>query len=62
MALSRIYKQKKEGNKTPVLKQESFERLEEVMTQAGELKENAPYEKIVNNTFAEKAVNGDGDF
>ena len=56
------YKDIDAWNKTPVLKQESFERLEEVMTQAGELKENAPYEKIVNNTFAEKAVNGDGDF
>ena len=41
----------------PVLKQEGFERLQEVMTQAGELKEKAPYEKIVNNKYSEKAEN-----
>lgn len=43
-------------NDTPVLKQEVFERLEEVMIMAGELKENAAYDKIVNNQYAEKAV------
>ena len=41
---------------TPLLKQEVFERLEEVMIMAGELKENAPYDKIVNNQYAEKAM------
>ena len=41
---------------TPILKEESFNRLQEVMMQAGELKEKVPYEKIVNNTYAEKAV------
>lgn len=43
-------------NDTPVLKKEVFERLEEVMTMAGELKEKVPYEKIVNNQYAEKAI------
>lgn len=41
---------------TPVLKAESFDRLQEVMTQAGELKQSAPYDKVVNNTYAEKAI------
>lgn len=41
---------------TPVLTQESFERLEEVMIMAGELEENAPYDKIVNNKYAEEAI------
>lgn len=43
-------------NDTPVLKKEVFERLEEVMTMAGELKENVPYDEIVNNQYAEEAI------
>lgn len=43
-------------NDTPILKQEAFERLEEVMTMAGELEEKVPYEKIVNNKYAEEAI------
>ena len=39
-------------NDTPVLKEESFERLQEVMTSAGELEQKAPYDKIVNNKYA----------
>lgn len=41
-------------NETPVLTKESFDRLQEVMSMAGELPNKAPYEKIVNNTYAEK--------
>lgn len=40
----------------PVLKPAAFDLLQQVMTQAGELKQAAPYDKIVNNSFAEKAV------
>ena len=40
----------------PVLKEESFNRLQEVMTQAGELNQPAPYDQVVNNTFAEKVI------
>ncbi len=42
-------------NETPVLKKEAFDRLQEVMTQADELQQSAPYDKIVNNTYAEQA-------
>ena len=38
----------------PVLKEEAFDKLQEIMTEAGELNQKAPYDKIVNNTFAEK--------
>lgn len=38
----------------PVLKESSFSLLQEVMTQAGELKQAAPYGKVVNTAFAEK--------
>lgn len=50
------YKDIDAWNDTPVLKKEAFERLEEVMTMAGELKENAPYDKIVNNKYAEETI------
>lgn len=43
-------------NDTPVLSEESFDRLQTVMTEAGELSQRADYSKVVNNTFAEKAV------
>ena len=46
------YKDIDAWNDTPVLKEEAFNRLQEVMTSAGELKQKAPYEKIVNNKYA----------
>ena len=49
------YKDIDAWNDTPVLKEEAYNRLEEVMTMAGELQEKAPYEKIVNNKYAEQA-------
>lgn len=50
------YKNIDAWNKNPILKKESFDRLQEVMTLAGELKSKAPYESIVNNKFAENAI------
>ena len=50
------YKDIDAWNSTPILKEEAFNRLQEVMTMAGELKNTVPYEKIVNNSFAEKAL------
>lgn len=41
-------------NDTPVLKKESFDKLQQVMSEAGELTQKAPYDKIVNNEYAEK--------
>ena len=48
------YKDIDAWNETPVLKEESFNRLQEVMTMAGELEQKAPYDKIVNNQYAQK--------
>ncbi len=48
------YKDIEAWNDTPVLKEEAFNRLQEVMTMAGELKTQAPYDKIVNNFYANK--------
>lgn len=50
------YKDIDAWNTNPVLNQDSFNRLQEVMTMAGELKNKAPYEKIVNNKFAEESM------
>lgn len=50
------YKDIDAWNETPYLSEDSFERLQTVMTEAGELEEKVPYEKIVNNDYANKAV------
>lgn len=39
---------------TPVLKESAFDKLQEIMSEAGELTTKAPYNKIINNSFAEK--------
>ena len=43
-------------NKTPVMKKESFELLQTIMEEAGELDKRAPFEKVVNNNYAEKVI------
>ena len=50
------YKDIDAWNETPVLKQEAFEKLQTVMQEAGELTTKAPYDTIVNNEFAKKAI------
>ncbi len=43
-------------NTTPVMGKSGFDRLQSVMTEAGELTKTADFDKVVNNTFAEKAI------
>ena len=43
-------------NETPVMKQEALERLETVMEAAGELSSRVDFEKLTDNSFAEKAA------
>ena len=43
-------------NDTPVLKEETFNRLQTVMKEAGELDKEAPYNKVINNEFAENSI------
>lgn len=43
-------------NDTPVLKEESFKLLQDVMKEAGELDKEAPYDKVINNKYAEEAI------
>ncbi len=49
------YQEIEAWSKDPVMKEESFELLQTVMTSAGELSQKAPYDLIVDNTYAEKA-------
>ena len=51
------YKDIDAWNENPILKEESFDKLQLIMTEAGELEQKAPYDKIVNNSFAEKVIN-----
>lgn len=49
------YKDIDAWNETPVLKAESFELLQNIMQEAGELDKKVPYSELINNSFAEKA-------
>ncbi len=40
----------------PFMTEDSFNRLQDVMENAGELSNRAPYDKLVNNSFAEEAA------
>lgn len=40
----------------PVMKEESYNLLQTVMEEAGELKQRAPFDKVINNSFAQKVM------
>ena len=48
------YKDIDAWKENPILNEEDFDKLQLIMTEAGELDQKAPYNKIVNNSFAEK--------
>ena len=50
------YKDIDAWNETPVLTEESFNKLQEVMEEAGELEKRANYNDVVNNKYAENAI------
>lgn len=50
------YKDIDAWNQTPVLTEESFNKLQDVMEEAGELDKRADYSKVVNNKYAEQAI------
>lgn len=50
------YKEIDVWNKTPYLSEEGFELLQTIIQDAGELKQKAPYNKVVNNDFANKVI------
>ncbi len=50
------YKKQDTWMETPVMKKEAFNRLQDVIREAGELKEEVPFDKVINNEFARTAV------
>ena len=50
------YKEIDAWKENPILKEEAFDKLQLIMTEAGELEQKAPYDKIVNNKYAGEAT------
>lgn len=55
-SVARNYRATDSWKKDPVMQEEDFQRLLEIMDQAGELKAAVPFEKLVDNTIASKIV------
>lgn len=55
-SVAKRYKEIDAWNQDPVMKRESFDKLQEVMEQANELSKRAPYDEIVTTEFAEKVM------
>jgi len=55
-AVAQRYKEIDAWCKDPIMTEEAFNRLQDVMEEAGELKSRAPHDKIVDNSFARKAM------
>ena len=43
-------------NDTPIMKQSSFDKLQEIMEQAGDLSARVPFDEVVDNSFGEKVT------
>ena len=50
------YKDQDSWSKTPIMTKESFEAMQDIVESAGVIGKRAPYDKLVNTKFAEKAV------
>ncbi len=50
------YKDIDAWNKTPILTEEAFNKLQDVIEEAGELEKRADYKAVVNNKYAEEAI------
>ena len=50
------YKDIDAWNETPVLTEEAFNKLQDVIQEAGELEERADYKSVVNNKYAEQSI------
>lgn len=54
--VAKRYKEVDAWSKDPVMKAESFELLQKVMQEAGELKKTADFKNVVNTDYAKKAL------
>ena len=50
------YKDQDSWAADPILNEEDFNHLQDIMEMAGELDKRAPYDELINNEFAEKAT------
>ena len=50
------YKDIDAWNDSPFMKEEAFDKLQNVIEQAGELEKRAPYDKVIDNRFAELSI------
>ncbi len=55
-AVVKRYKDQDSWNLTPKLSEKSFEHMQDIMESAGELDQRAPYDVLVNTTFAKKSI------
>src|SRR5690625_4702481 len=51
------YKEQNSFATDPILDEEEWNNLQEIMEEAGELPENAPYDELVNTSIAEEIIN-----
>ncbi len=54
--VAKRYKEVDAWKTDPVIKKEALELLYDVMTEAGELNKTPPYEDLIDNSFAQKAI------
>ena len=55
-AIVRRYYEQDTWKENLIFEEESFELLQEILEQAGELEKRTPYEELVTTKYAEKAV------
>ncbi|MCR5809673.1 MAG: ABC transporter substrate-binding protein [Clostridiales bacterium] len=58
--VAKSYRETDSWMKTPVMTEEAFSRLLDIMEFNGELKARVDFKELVDNSFAEKALNGSG--
>lgn len=52
----RRYKDQDTYKETPVFSKDGFQLLQDILMEAGELKEGVPFSKLIDNSFAKKAA------
>ncbi len=56
LAVVKRYRDNDAWAQTPLFTAEAFDRMQNILQEAGELSKKAPYDKLVTNVFAEKAI------
>lgn len=56
--VAKSYRATDSWTKDPIMTEDAFTRLQDVIDNAGELKERIPFDRLVDNSFAQKAMAG----